>query len=466
MKKNLKTYESRQFTNQILEEEDEIDLLQIFRDTKVAVIKNKRIVIAIFLVITLFFIITANSVAKKSRTISTIVQLDYDGASEGLNFDGTKFDKERLINGSVLRSLYKTYNLGNDFGDNIDNLKNAIFIEGLVPSDIKSISDTKLKAGERYIYTPIQYTISFKYGNIEKGKSFLEKLISESNEKYKNKYLPNQGIGKLSFNERQEKEYDYYDHIDIFNAKLNQIQSKIDFLREKSYQSKTSRGSYSDLQSELNKLKNVEISNYYAEIQVKKISKSALITKMNYENKIRLAELEKLKLKDRVVAIAEVIRSYKPTEKQVIVTGITENIRLNNLDDYYSSLVNSYKDTVIEITEIDSRIREYQANMNNLRIPTFAEARNLKENETIIIESMNILIQDTEDMLSSYYEERYNKFIDVIVPVHVVSSGKGSIIAILGLIFGVIVAVGTAYIKEFINMTSKINKVKNLCKIA
>ena len=323
MKKNLKTYESSQFTNQIFEEEDEIDLLQIFRDTKVAIIKNKKIVIGLFLVISFFFIIAANRVAKRSRLISTVVQLDYDGASEGLNFDGTKFDKERLVNGAVLRSLYKTYNLGNDFGKNIDNLKNAIFIEGLVPSDIKSISDTKLKAGERYMYTPIQYTISFKYGNIEKGKSFLEKLISESNEKYKNKYLPNQGIGKLSFNERQEKEYDYYDHIDIFNAKLNQIQSKIDFLREKSYQSKTSRGSYSDLQSELNKLKNVEISNYYAEIQVKKISKSALITKMNYENKIRLAELGKLKLKDRVVAIAEVIRAYKPTEKQVIVTGIT-----------------------------------------------------------------------------------------------------------------------------------------------
>ena len=104
--------------------------------------------------------------------------------------------------------------------------------------------------------------------------------------------------------------------------------------------------------------------------------------------------------------------------------------------------------------------------MNNLRIPTFAEARNLKENETVIIESLNILIQDTEDMLSSYYEERYNKFIDVIVPVHAVSSGKGIIIAILGVILGFLVAVGTAYIKEFINMTSKINKVKNLCKIA
>ncbi|MGL5054436.1 MAG: hypothetical protein ACRC54_01960 [Fusobacteriaceae bacterium] len=466
MKKNLKTYDSSEFTNQIFEEEDEIDLLQIFRDIKVAIIKNKKTVIGIFLVISILSIIVANRVAKKSRIISAIVQLDYDRASEGVNFDGTKFDKERLINDSVLRSLYKIYSLGDDFDHNIDNVKNAIFIEGLVPSDIKSISDTKLKAGERYIYTPIQYTISFKYGNIEKGKRFLEKLISESNEKYKQKYLPNQGIGKLTFNERQDKEYDYYDHIDIFNAKLDQIQSKIDFLREKNYQSKTSRGSYSDLQSDLDKLKNVEISNYYAEIQVKKISKNALITKMNYENKIRLAALERLKLKDRVAAISEVIKSYKPTEKQVIVTGITENIRLNNLDDYYSNLVNSYRDTVIEITEIDSKIREYQSNMGDLRVPSLEEARNLKENKTIIIESMNILIQNTEDMLSSYYEERYNKFIDVIVPVHVVSSGKGSVIVLLGIIFGIIMAVGTAYIKEFLNVTHKINKVKNLCKIA
>lgn len=285
----MKKVENRGLTNEYLVGEDEIDFLKIFNDAKVAVRKNKRLVIGVFLVITLIFFIAAKMSAKNSRYIRTVVQLDYDGASEGINFDGTKFDKERLISGAVLRRLYNKYNLATDFGDNIDKLKQAIFIEGLIPSDIKAISELKLKAGERYIYTPIQYTISLKYGNLEKGKSFLEKLVSESNQKYKEKYLPNQGIGKINFNERQEQEYDYYDYIDIFNSKLNQIQLKINFLRDKNYESKTSRRSYSDLETELKKLRNVEISNYYAEIQVKKISKNALLTKMNYENKIRLA---------------------------------------------------------------------------------------------------------------------------------------------------------------------------------
>lgn len=449
MEQNLKKNETRVVSKEFSNGEDEIDLIQFFNNVKASVIKNKKLVMVIFLVISLFVVITAKIIRKKSRHINTIIQLDYDGASEGKNFDGTEFNKERLINESVLGELYKKYNLSNDFKGNIDNLKQAISIEGLVPSDIKTISDLKLKAGERYLYTPIQYTISFKYGDIETGKNFLEELISKSNEKYKKIYLPNQEIGKINFNERQNQEYDYYDYIDIFNLKLNQIQEKINFLKEKNYQSRTSRRSYSDLETELNKLRNVEISNYYSEIQVKRISKIALVTKMNYENKIRLAELEKMKFKDRAIAISEVIKSYKPTEKQIIVTGVTQNIRLNNLDDYYSNLVNSYRDTVIGITEIDSKIREYKANMNNLRVPTDQEAKFLEEKKVIIIENLNTLIDTTEETLMFYYEERYNKFIDVIVPAYIESSGKAKLVLLVGMVLGIIIAIGVAYIKEF-----------------
>lgn len=165
MKKSVEMYNGGNLSSQFLEEEDEVDLIQIFHDIKTAVINNKKLAITIFLVINTIFFISAKIENKNSRYIRTVVQLDYDHANEGLNFDGTKFMKDKLINGAILSSLYKSYNLGENFEDNIDNLKQAITIEGVVPSDIKYISDMKLKAGEIYRYTPIQYTIIFKYGN-------------------------------------------------------------------------------------------------------------------------------------------------------------------------------------------------------------------------------------------------------------------------------------------------------------
>lgn len=133
----------------------------------------------------------------------------------------------------------------------------------------------------------------------------------------------------------------------------------------------------------------------------------------------------------------------------MIVTGITENIKLNNLDGYYSDLVNLYKDTVVAITELDSKIREYKANVSDLRIPIFEEESKLEEKRIIILQSINKLIEDTEGTLNSYYEEKYNKFIDVIVPVHIVSSGKEKIIILLGIALSVILSLLGSYIKEF-----------------
>lgn len=70
--------------------------------------------------------------------------------------------------------------------ESLDEFRNAIVVEPIIPASTQTLIDNALKRGENLSFTASNYEITLK----EKNKDILTKLVNDSIARYINRYKP------------------------------------------------------------------------------------------------------------------------------------------------------------------------------------------------------------------------------------------------------------------------------------
>ena len=113
-------------------------------------------------------------------------------------------------------------------GKKLDDFRNSIEVEGIIPDSTQTLIDNVLKRGETLSFTASNYRIKIK----EKDKEILNKLINDSISSYITKHKPNyiiQTIGDEIYN------YDYSDSYILLDERLKMMEMAIASYENKNY---------------------------------------------------------------------------------------------------------------------------------------------------------------------------------------------------------------------------------------
>ena len=115
--------------------------------------------------------------------------------------------------------MYEQYK-GSMNNESLDEFRNAIVVEPIIPASTQTLIDNALKRGENLSFTASNYEITLK----EKNKDILAKLVNDSIARYINRYKPTytiQEIGNDIYN------YDYSDSYVLLNERVKMMEMAI-----------------------------------------------------------------------------------------------------------------------------------------------------------------------------------------------------------------------------------------------
>ena len=163
--------------------------------------KNKHIFIPLFvflgagIVSLIWSAIDFKVVNKQLSYSSETIQFNYDGASDGLDPNGRTFDAINFMTDDVIESAFQKSGL-TDEKYNVDNVKQYIAIENVVPKDIiKEINsyesvlsnDSETDKITTKDYRPVRYRFVV-YQNLGVSKNKLNELVSNLADEYVAKF--------------------------------------------------------------------------------------------------------------------------------------------------------------------------------------------------------------------------------------------------------------------------------------
>lgn len=389
---------------------------------------------------------------EKTKNVKGIIEYSYSGISEGQLPDGKYFSTYRIFPTSLLNKIYKKFEL-QQMGITYNDFSEAIRVSGIVPNDINKKIENASKNGEKYVYVPNRYAISFHLTkDTELDSEILSALVNDYILDFRDKYRSKNNIPLIDKN-GIDGGWDYSEYLVIFENTVKSIRNSLKLDRELGFKSRRLGLTYSDLNLKLENISLVELNAYDSFIKKNNLTKNVEFARVKYENEIEKYVFEKDRLSMEAASIRKVIDSYKPVEKNIVVPNLNgENLNLVNSDNYYSKLTEKYLNTLIEIDGVDANIKRLKNNMDELKVPSKTQIERADHLIKDISGKLNTLIEETNIINEEYEDKKLFDIVRVIAPVEVVKSYSKAVTILLGSgILGVFLGIFLALIKEFID---------------
>lgn len=134
----------------IYEEEDEIDLMELFH----TILKHKVKIVIVTIVVMLLSTLGGYIYNRLNSFNTAIIGFNYPELQKGKNPDGSIFLRTDIIPLDVINDTYNMYQekLG---GKKLDDFRNSIEVEGIIPDSTQTLIDNALKRGETLSFTKI-----------------------------------------------------------------------------------------------------------------------------------------------------------------------------------------------------------------------------------------------------------------------------------------------------------------------
>lgn len=162
-------------------EDDEIDLMELLH----TLLKHKLTIVVSTILITLIVTLGGYIYNRINTVNSAIIGFNYPELEKGKNPDGSIFLRTNIIPLDVINQVYEQYK-GSMNNESLDEFRNAIVVEPIIPASTQTLIDNALKRGENLSFTASNYEITLK----EKNKDILTKLVNDSIARYINRYKP------------------------------------------------------------------------------------------------------------------------------------------------------------------------------------------------------------------------------------------------------------------------------------
>jgi len=432
-------------------QEDEIDLLELVR----ILVKRKTLIIMVTIIVSLISVVAGGINYYKGKTVSIIIGYNYDGIGKGLNIDGSQFTARDIKSTVIARRVYSKYPILKENGISLTKFIAAIEIKGITPNSISDLAESTLKKGQKFIFNPVDYVVRLKLTNDTVLDSKILNDLTDEHIKYFNyKYKENDTAPTINIEDINK--YDYEDRVKIIelNADIGKRMAKR--LSNKDFVSKSTGLAYEDVSRILSSIEEVDLKNISSAVEVSNITDNIEERKLVIDNKIRKFELEKNKANGRVQVLKGMLEKYKPSSRKMILPTIGETgIKISTEAEYYTKLLRDYETTATRAKELEIEIAEQmmiksQLNDNNKE----AKERVSKEIETVVVK-YNKIAAKINVMNQEYYNKYFANSVRVIAPTSVSSDSKAKIIVLAGIILGIMLGLGSAFLAEFIDQYRK-----------
>ncbi|MGN0631298.1 MAG: lipopolysaccharide biosynthesis protein [Ruminococcus sp.] len=384
---------------------------------------------------------TASSSHQLSSPPVALIGFNYPGAEKGLTPNGDKLDVNSIKNPVVIENALTQ--LGYQLS-NIDSIRNAITIEGIIPTDAadaisiyKQALDTNgnLQAAQSMLnveYFPVNYMVTFDFSKTSFGDDDAAQVINMILECYRDyffeQYGYNDSIGNASL-AIDYSDYDYLVAVDTYSDTLATLRNKIRGLSGTQFRSTKTGYSFSDLVSEID-----TVNSYNADSLTAYILSNSVVNDKNsmisyYEYRIEELERHKKAAQENLKTITNSISSYE--KDSIIINGNSDEsdaLSYTTVSEKYDSLFQQKQEAQKNVSYYTMKISECQSRLDSVEKLKggSADQKNIEyvENKLALLdEAIKELVDKVNDTLMEYNESiTFANAYSVLVPANVLST--------------------------------------------
>lgn len=370
-----------------------------------------------------------------------LIGFNYSGAEKGLTPNGKKLDVNTIKNPAVIEAALTKldYPLSN-----VDSIRNAISIDGIIPTDsADEISIYKyalekngnLQAAQSMLnvdYFPVKYKVTFDFSKTTFGDTEAAQVINAILECYRDYFFQQYGYSEAIGNASLAVDYSNYDYlvaVGAYTDTLIDLQEKVDTLKNNNFRSTQTGYSFDDLSNAINIAKSYDADALTAYI----LSNSVVSNKTGmisfYEYRINELERQKKSAQEHLKTIEESITNYK--KDSIIVHGSSNDepaAEYTTVSDKYDSLFRQKQSAQRDISYYSMKISENQARLDSVKklSEKNSDAKHVeyvKERVGILNETVKQLVNDVNTTIMEYHDSvTFANAYSVLVPANVLST--------------------------------------------
>ena len=318
--------------------------------------------------------VARNYLASERTFASSSLQLSFDGAASGLAPNGVTFDIGEICSDAVLEEALQAAGMADRY--TADLIRTNMEIEGSYPEDINqqlteydSLLDFNAnRPFSLRSYYPTLFSVKL-YNDFDKSisKADLEKLVKSITAAYETYFRKVYSVSAQSDEIGYDlSDFDYPQRLVILSTVMEQSRTYAVELYEKAPQFLGSGYGFNDISVRLSNLIDNDIARLQANISISAITRHTdrLFNQYRYEIKNLTNRLEKQN--NCLADLDALISSYDKND--IIYLSSTDSLTKidGNSSETYDDLVDQRKEVADGITQIITRINNYNLLLNDL----------------------------------------------------------------------------------------------------
>lgn len=278
---------------------------------------------------------TINTMHRKP-TLTALVSFTYDGIEQGLDPAGQDFNKDMIKNPVVIEKALTSLGLSLD---DLDDVRNGISVEGIIPTDAmdqiltyrnvyENANNNNLQAAQAMLgvsYFPTEYKISFNYSSTSFNRKTAVEVINKVLEEYKGYFFDIYGYNETlgnSVTALDISSYDYSEAIEVLKTSLTTMSNYLNQLStddKTRFRSSVTGYTFADLYETVETIKAIDLDKVSSYINVNNLTKDKTASIAYYEYRINELSRHKTSVEEQLVSVRESINAYE--KDQIIIFG-------------------------------------------------------------------------------------------------------------------------------------------------
>ena len=358
------------------EEEDKdeiiISLPTIFRKLKKYFLI--WLVVAVIVFVAVFGSTTIKTMHRKP-VITAVVSFTHEGIEKGLDPNGMDFNKDTIKNPVVIESALTSLNLPLD---QLDNIRNAIDIDGLIPADAmnkiltyknvyENANSNNLQAAQSMLDVqifPTKFQVTFNYAETSLSRKTAVQVLNTMLEQYKSYFFDmygyNESLGS-SVNALDISSYDYSEGIEVLKTSLDTLSKYVKQLSNDDntrFRSSITGYTFDDLYQAVETVKSIDLDKVSSFVTVNNLTKDRDTAIAYYEYRINELGRRKTSLEEQLSSVKDSINAYE--KDQIIIFGNGTD----GTDTQSTQTSQQYDDMIGEKLDITNELAVTKQNIN------------------------------------------------------------------------------------------------------
>ena len=354
-------------------------------------------------------------------SVTARIEFIYSGIEEGLDPNGTVFDKSQIKNNTVLTTAIANAGLENKIPV-VADLRDSVIISDVVSAGYQELKDLAASGNTEaqtkllnYSFYPTRFDISierFSELGLTKSKALnlLDCVLSAYRDYFTERYANRTAFVADDFDLEDDVEYiSYYIR---YETQLSAISSYVDSISGVDANYVASNGkSFAALKSMYSVLSE-ELDSFRRFILNDKVAKDKTIAASEIGEIVQQLRDEKTTIENEITSLQTQIENYKPNTETTSTANGTSNTVIIEFGEGYDELQSQLSATchrLLKVAERQSRYERLQTVFEDASTPTDAEILTLAAEKVIALKA-NCLnyINTVNQTVYDYFTERYS----------------------------------------------------------